>query len=436
MVWVGMSLAGCDAASSGSAPPVPSSASSAAATASSTVSPLSGRAELAPIRVVAAKGDAGEVVTQSRALVPTVATGDDLRLLLDFRTAGGAPVTAHEAASLAEIQAVLVGPGGARQELIGTTAKAPTGVESWPLRAQVLHLDREGIRIASSRSPLTWKTEPKEWLGEPGEYRVALSGTLHVADGDAGVRQVAWKSGELTVDVRTAGKDFRPVAEVEAAAAERVRERRRLTAAPQPTKATLEDEEGNRLVRFALQQGHYDIHFVEMVMKPDGTPLHEREEKVFTCVAEGSPVLTPSGPRPIETLRTGDEGVAYDVEGGRRVVTRVVENLRSWADTTLQLTPELRVTPEHPIFVATGDGGRFVRADRLGRGSVLRTNGALGTADATPAPGGFVHDLGVEWPHTYYAGGILVHNKATATTRGRRVQMDTWSDVDLRPKEP
>ena len=110
----------------------------------------------------------------------------------------------------------------------------------------------------------------------------------------------------------------------------------------------------------------------------------------------------------------------------------MVGNFRSWTDTTLSITPDLRVTPWHPIFVV--DSGRFVDAGKLSDEVLLGPGGQLRRVALQPAPAGYVYDLAVEWPHTYFAGGVLVHNKAAATTRGRQVRQDTWADIDVRPQ--
>ncbi len=128
------------------------------------------------------------------------------------------------------------------------------------------------------------------------------------------------------------------------------------------------------------------------------------------CVAAGTAIATERGARAVETLRVGDRLWSWDPETGRRVLATVAAVSRATASETLRLEGGLRVTPDHPVFA---DGG-FHPAAALGAGSALLAD------DGSPQPAGRierllgeidVYDLSVGWPHTYFAGGVLVHNK-------------------------
>ncbi|MFO0551078.1 MAG: Hint domain-containing protein [Polyangiaceae bacterium] len=138
-----------------------------------------------------------------------------------------------------------------------------------------------------------------------------------------------------------------------------------------------------------------------------------------SCFAPGTPVRTPFGDVPIESLKPGDPVVAYDTVSGEMVVTRVVR-VKERTDmpvATLSLSDgtELRATAAHPFWVA--DAG-FVRAEELSVGDGLFglvSGGAAAHELRIEAKSEFderttVYDLSVAGPHDYFAGGVLVHN--------------------------
>lgn len=131
------------------------------------------------------------------------------------------------------------------------------------------------------------------------------------------------------------------------------------------------------------------------------------------CVAEGTPVATPSGPRLIETLAVGDEVWTLS-DQGQMAVGRVVRTQRHLALGTLALSLsdgcQLRVTGGHPIL--TKDGWRKAEAILAGQAvrsedgwaSVTRTQAALGPT--------WVVDLSVQPNANFIAAGVVVHNKS------------------------
>jgi hypothetical protein len=142
---------------------------------------------------------------------------------------------------------------------------------------------------------------------------------------------------------------------------------------------------------------------------------------IESCFGAGTPIATPSGEQAIETLEVGDAVWAFDVERGERALGRVSALHRHEATSLGQLiTPDgraLLVTPSHPVYVHERSG--FVAARELEGGETLVQ---LDATDAllTASVSGFVADvahapvfnLTVEGAHTYFAGGILVHNKS------------------------
>jgi hypothetical protein len=82
------------------------------------------------------------------------------------------------------------------------------------------------------------------------------------------------------------------------------------------------------------------------------------------CLAAGTLVETPQGPRAVELLQAGDE--VYGLEAGQRVVTRISHAYQKrTALASLsgrELAPGLRVTDNHPVWT----GQRYVPAGELG----------------------------------------------------------------------
>ena len=104
------------------------------------------------------------------------------------------------------------------------------------------------------------------------------------------------------------------------------------------------------------------------------------------CFEQGTPVLTPSGEVPIETLHVGDL-----VIGGRVEAITCVE-----PDEYIEIGNGVRVTVEHPFQVAPGV---FRMADRVFP-TARRVKALCPAYNLLVSPGG-----------TYVAGGFVVHNK-------------------------
>ena len=72
-------------------------------------------------------------------------------------------------------------------------------------------------------------------------------------------------------------------------------------------------------------------------------------------MAEGTPVLTPQGPIPIERLNVGDEVLSL---AAQKVTSgRVLARMEVQADEILEITAggaKLQITPEHPVMVGPG----------------------------------------------------------------------------------
>ncbi len=131
----------------------------------------------------------------------------------------------------------------------------------------------------------------------------------------------------------------------------------------------------------------------------------------FDCFTAGTMILTPGGEQSIEALVVGDEVVSYDVDTGERAVSTVVGLYESGDENVvLNINDRITVTPKHPFY--TSDG--WAEAGELALGADLLTEaGEWETVTSIVAQENDepVYNLQVEPTNTYYAEGVLVHNK-------------------------
>jgi predicted lipid-binding transport protein (Tim44 family) len=145
---------------------------------------------------------------------------------------------------------------------------------------------------------------------------------------------------------------------------------------------------------------------------PGGFVVHNKG-----CFLPESPILKPDGTEvPISSILPGDEVLAFTSEG-MPVQTTVQNILSIEVDRHVILTTDrgiLRVTPEHPFLVGKGT---FKTIDVLRPGdSVFAWDGSGHTPQRIltieTVPGRIqVYNLQVDPPHTFFAGGLAVHNK-------------------------
>jgi hypothetical protein len=142
---------------------------------------------------------------------------------------------------------------------------------------------------------------------------------------------------------------------------------------------------------------------------------HEKGQKprTATCFAAGTLVLTPDGPRAIETLRAGEHVVAGDASGRTGSPATIATVLHASAEGMLALVlnrETIVTTAGHPFWVP---GRGWTRAGDLAPGaSVLAANGPDQINAIEVRPGGPVWNLRLEGAAGFLVGrlGVLVHD--------------------------
>jgi hypothetical protein len=133
------------------------------------------------------------------------------------------------------------------------------------------------------------------------------------------------------------------------------------------------------------------------------------------CFAAGTRVAMADGSeRAIEDVRVGELALSYDERTGAVAPARVAETFAHEAasEAMVVVNGELRATAGHPIFA----DGRWRPAGELRLGdSLVGLRASIRVSGLESAPGTEpVYNLEVEGTHTYFAEGILVHNKMGA----------------------
>lgn len=311
------------------------------------------------------------------------------------------------AAALAQLTFEVDGPGGKQKLVVANPPKQLMKGKLADFR-QAFAITGAGLtpKHAYTRAELwPWAAPQPALLEKPGKYTVTISGELATS-----ARTLAVTSKPIELEIVEAGPAHKTLAELEAEVHRIVNHGQEPTGfSPAIRNPPVDDVQGN--LSFELQgvAMGYDLKITEVVVDAAGKQLLVNEYTHFTCVAEGTLVDTPTGRVPIESLRVGDRVDAFDVEAGRAAVATIlqIEHARAAEIVTLG---ELRATGIHPVFA----DGAWTRADEVRPGArLLRADGSvfevMPVIEETHA---VVYDLSVTAPHTFFAGGVLVHNKA------------------------
>lgn len=176
---------------------------------------------------------------------------------------------------------------------------------------------------------------------------------------------------------------------------------------------------GDRLVPGGRED--WDAYEAGCHFRPVAGSAGSREPEIHYCFTGDTPVRMADGTdRRIDRLREGDSVSSYDERDGSLRKGKVLKVVRSIAPTHLELHLAkngitVGVTGEHPIHT----DGAWLQAKELrarsivtwldaGAGEVSAAEIANVTTDTRPTD---VYDLSVSDCHTFFAGGILAHNK-------------------------
>lgn len=141
---------------------------------------------------------------------------------------------------------------------------------------------------------------------------------------------------------------------------------------------------------------------------------------IVSCFGKGTRIATATGSIAIENVKIGDRVQAYDLVTDKVVdelVTEVFVHARQPVGELRTATGPLRVTANHPIYDASA--GRFVAAGSLSGpfqaielAATWTTSRELLTGFVPLDEEETVYNLTVANVHTYFAEGLLVHNKS------------------------
>ena len=138
------------------------------------------------------------------------------------------------------------------------------------------------------------------------------------------------------------------------------------------------------------------------------------------CFLAGTEILTPyGGKKMIEDLKIGDTVLSYDVSGKQTAVNTITQTFThpNTGGGYYLINNSLKVTGNHPIWV---NNTSWKEASYLKIGDYLLDshNNLVAVESIEKKPGIYtVYNLEVENTHTYFAGGILVHNKPKGAPR-------------------
>jgi hypothetical protein len=266
---------------------------------------------------------------------------------------------------------------------------------------------RELVVDGNGVGSLAWKKPEPDLFEKPGRYTLRVEADFHINS-----KTYAFDGKPLPFEVVAASDAFKPIAALATIAQRAAQSHLGRGAAPKSIANPVDDIADNRWFRYSqeIPQKPYDVRVVEVLVSPAGKVVTFRSFQHFTCVAEGTRVATPAGSVAIEKLAIGDRVLGYDTERGAPVETTVRRIVPSSSDELFEVNG-LWVTGEHPVFANRA----WIEARELQTGALLLRRD--GTSVRLDGVGVFsartrVFDLSVDWPHNFFAGDLLVHNKA------------------------
>lgn len=167
-----------------------------------------------------------------------------------------------------------------------------------------------------------------------------------------------------------------------------------------------------------------DDFFVNgMTAHPDGVAIICKDGKCDLvnggCFAAGTPVLTPSGLKAIETLNEGDEVMSYDSLSRKNVIEKIkytIKKAMAFFRVIVVGKDTIIATPAHQIHTSKG----WLLASAITAGTLISNSGlAYNKVDTvfTIEKAQSIYNFEVESNHNYYVGNnqLLVHNGTGCT---------------------
>ena len=419
--------------------------------------------------IVTTELDKYDLVVKMRPILPEITTGDPLRIAIHFEKKTGpidhsdqvlGPQLFDRVATVDSMDIAIKAPGG-KWELFQPDADEDTPARQSSLISDAtLLLELMPDKIMSLR--MGGQEEfamPWEWDGElkQGEYQIAVRGTLNLSTRERTVRQrdkpeekfpatqteIAFKTKPITVEVARADMRNQTLEELAKAAVEVVKEQPEIEADKLEVQSVeslpIADKDGNRVIRVRANipkpkpevgpggeilirpviAGGTGYWQYEVAMTAEGKPATVARWRKGFCVAQGTMISTPDGEVAVEELQSGRQVWSLDIESNSRVAANVLAVLSSRTRETILINENLQVSPDHPVFVASGNNHMWKQAAELQVGETLLHESMRPVKIRSVAPVGGeinVYDVAVDGPHNFFAAGILVHNKSIAWT--------------------
>ncbi len=256
---------------------------------------------------------------------------------------------------------------------------------------------------------LAWNG-PAPQLG-PGWLAISLSGSIHQLDGE----QLDFVTNPVEIDIAPDSLSRLAISDLEHRAKGKITEVLDLHGKHpnklEPCRYEGETRDGlRRVVCQGEHQGSYMWAQFVGLFHESGRLVRVDSGTKSGCVAAGTTVVTPQGNRLVERLRVGDVLLGYDVIAQENRWVQLEALRTNKAVRLTMINDRLSLTPEHPVWAdgAWRPAGEITSAARLR----LETGEAFpATLQTRAADHTKVFDLQVSSPHTFFASGILVHNK-------------------------
>jgi hypothetical protein len=233
-----------------------------------------------PLTSVAARAVGGRLATSTRLLLARTTARDGVHVLLQWEDPSGPLGPEHALgrqdvdwpATVGTLEPRVFAPGASEPVVL------QVGGEQRKLRRRPLHEGAAlqlsaragGVQVGTILRP--WRSPASDLFGIPGTYRVQLAGALVLAD-----ERVPFETAPLPVTV-AADDGCQPLLELELIAAKAVQRARRLHDLPMADRATVDDTNGNRVVRFSPLFGSVRL-MIEVVIGCDGNLVSVNEER-------------------------------------------------------------------------------------------------------------------------------------------------------------